>query len=99
MAGFEGVDDVPGDWTNDGLFNCDNCPHEFPSAISHIVSYNSWCPYCCIPCQKLCDDDSCKICFDKSFESHHRSKYWNSENILKPRQVIKGSESKYFFIG
>jgi len=44
----------------------------------------------------LCDDD-CDICYNKSFQSHEKSKYWSNQNQVKPRNVSKGSDKKYLF--
>jgi hypothetical protein len=47
------------------LFNCDKCNHEFELTPAHIIHDNNWCPYCVN--QKLCENDNCTICFNKSF--------------------------------
>lgn len=52
-------------------FNCDKCPHTFYSSPHRVVS-GHWCKYCAN--QDLCEDDNCKICFNKSFASHPRAK-------------------------
>jgi hypothetical protein len=40
----------------------------------------------------LCDNENCIDCFNKSFASHEKSKYWSKENkLLKPRDVFKGT--------
>jgi very-short-patch-repair endonuclease len=86
-------------------FNCDKCSHDFESTLSHISKKKnpSWCPYCCIPCQKICENDECKECFEKSFASHPKAKYWNlTKNLTKngtiiPRNIIKGTHKKYWF--
>ena len=78
------------------LFNCDKCNHEFESALNHITSSNNtWCPFC--GGQKLCSCIDCKICFEKSFISHERSKYWSVQNKETPREVFKCSDKKYLF--
>lgn len=74
---------------------CDKCPHYFQQCLSNVVYYDSWCPYCAN--QKLCEDDDCIVCFNKSFASHWRAKYWLSKNKLTPRQVFKNSNFKYWF--
>ncbi len=78
------------------IFNC-NCGHEFDILLCSLSSDNRWCPYCCNPSQKLCNDINCKSCFEKSFDSHERSKYWSKKNELNPRNVFKGSGIKYIF--
>ncbi|SIP85904.1 Restriction endonuclease [Pacmanvirus A23] len=78
-------------------FNCDNCNHEFESKPNNIVSKGDWCPYCCVPSKKICHDEDCINCFNKSFASCDKSKYWSNTNILPPRHVFKSSDSKYRF--
>jgi very-short-patch-repair endonuclease len=84
-------------------FNC-ICGHEFKKKIEHITENNSWCPYCCNTTQKLCDNKECKKCYENSFASHEKSKYWSDKNvdengnIINPRQVVKGSGNKYCFM-
>jgi len=83
-------------------FNC-ICGHHFKKKIEHITENNSWCPYCCITTQKLCDNKECKKCYENSFASHEKSKYWSEKNvdkngnIINPRHVVKGSGNKYYF--
>ena len=77
------------------LFNCDICNHEFEIKISNIASKNNWCNYCSN--KYLCNNKDCKICFEKSFASHEKSKYWSIKNVENPRQVFKGSQYKYLF--
>lgn len=77
-------------------FNC-SCGHIFISSPNIINTLNRWCPYCCNPQQKLCNNNECKKCFEKSFASHEKSKYWSDKNELKPREVFKFSEKKYWF--
>ncbi len=79
---------------NKYLFNCNKCSHEFYSALSYITNGGTWCPYCSN--KKLCNDD-CEICFNKSFVSSDKAKYWSSKNKKKPREVFKSSHKKYLF--
>ena len=81
--------------SNKHLFNCFVCFHEYPAAVSNVVGCESGCPYC--NSKLLCDDDACKFCFEKSFASHYRAKYWSPKNKLKPRQVLKKSGEEYIF--
>ena len=47
---------------------------------------------------KLCENDNCKKCYDISFASHRKSTYWSAKNKNNaPRQVLKGSDKKYWF--
>jgi very-short-patch-repair endonuclease len=77
------------------LFNCYECGHEHKKNPNAITTNNQWCPYCAS--RKLCDNDNCKICFDKSVASHEKSKNWSNDNKLKPRDVFKGSNCYYLF--
>ena len=82
-------------------FKCHDCPHSFESSISNIVGNNqSWCPYCCEPQQKLCDNDNCEDCFNASFASHEKAKCWHptKNGNIKPRNIMKGTPKKYWFI-
>ncbi len=78
------------------IFNC-ICGHEFDILLNSLSSDGHWCPYCSNPPQKLCDDENCQSCFEKSFASHEKSKFWSIKNELKPRNVFKGSRYKYIF--
>ena len=75
-------------------FDCE-CGHQFESSLLNINQGNSWCPYCCFPSQKLCTNN-CLSCYNKSFDSHEKAKYWSEENDLNPRQVFKGADRKKY---
>ena len=77
-------------------FTC-KCGHEFKSCLDNITRYNSWCPYCCNPSKKLCENEECQTCFEKSFASHEKSKYWSKKNETNPRNAFKSSHTKYCF--
>ncbi len=76
-------------------FNCD-CGHEFESALNNIKK-GQWCPFCSNPPRKLCDNDQCKICFNNSFLSNPKSKFWSKKNKLTPREVFNNNISKFKF--
>jgi len=79
-------------------FDCDcDCGHEFEMILRNINMRNSWCPYCVKPVKKLCDDLNCNQCFEKSFASHEKAKYWSSINVLKPRQFAIKTHKKCWF--
>jgi very-short-patch-repair endonuclease len=79
-------------------FDCDTCGHQFESCLDSITGMKSWCPYCANPPQKICENKDCQTCFDKSFASHDKSKYWSDKNVhINPRQVFKSSHNKYWF--
>jgi very-short-patch-repair endonuclease len=83
--------------TNKYLFNCNKCNHEFLRPLNNIDDDKEHCSYCCIPSRLLCNDNDCKFCFEKSFASHEKNKYWSNKNELKPRNVLKFSNNKYYF--
>ena len=87
-------------------FNCDVCDHSFLSQLTYITSKKpTWCPYCAL--QKLCDDEKCDLCFNRSLASvelktkkgNLKIELWNYEkhNGIKPRDIFKGSRSEFFF--
>lgn len=78
------------------IFNCDKCKHEFINNPSH-VSNGRWCPYCCIPQKQLCGDVNCTDCFEKSFASHEKAKYWSLKNEQNPEFVLKKGDKKIWF--
>jgi len=81
---------------NKYIFECNICNHLFDNVLSEITR-GYWCPYCCNPPKKLCDDEGCKKCFDKSFASSDKSKFWCIDNNISPRNVFKSSNKKFMF--
>jgi very-short-patch-repair endonuclease len=79
-------------------FICNTCPHPNLISIAH-VSDGRWCPYCSIPTKKMCDNDNCNHCFERSFASHEKSKFWHpTKNGEKtPRKTFKKSNQKFWF--
>ncbi len=78
------------------LFDCDKCNHEF-ERCSRGIDRNLQCPYCSYIAKKLCDDNECITCYERSFASHEFSKKWSYRNVANPRQVFKCSDIKYWF--
>jgi hypothetical protein len=76
-------------------FLCGECCHSFDIS-PHEISKTRWCPYCAH--SKLCIED-CKLCYDKSFESEEKAKYWDLDrNELLPKEVFKCTNKKYWFL-
>ena len=77
-------------------FNCDKCLHDFESVLSSIAGGN-WCGFCSH--SRLCNNEKCIMCFENSFASHEKVKYWNYElnSAIKPREVFKSNNKKYYF--
>jgi len=78
------------------LFDCE-CGHQFEAPISAITCKTTWCPYCCKPPKRFCENDECIQCFNKKFASHPKAKYWSTKNKLKPNQVFKNTATKFWF--
>ena len=78
-------------------FDCDKCNHEFNCSLNNITGHSKWCGYCTN--KKLCEKEDCQTCFNKSFASHGKAKYWSDKNgDIKPRHIFKGSgNTKYWF--
>lgn len=84
-------------WSKDKYyFDCSKCNHTYKLSISVATKkVNKGCSYCYG--SSLCDDNSCDVCFKKSFASHPKSKYWSKKNKLFPRNVHTSSNKKYYF--
>ena len=80
-------------------FDCDKCPHSFGATLDNVNGKDRWCPYCATSNGKLCEDDDCNMCYEKSFASHPKSKFWkqSKNGDLTPRQLKLGSEKKFWF--
>lgn len=80
-------------------FDCPKCNHLFKAVPNHLASKGSWCPYCAVPSRQLCNDISCTFCFERSFASHEKSKYWSTRNgHITPRKIFKlSSMVDYWF--
>lgn len=74
-------------------FDC-YCGYTFDSDPHHILE-GKWCPFC--SSKLLCNDMNCVQCYEKSFASHERAKYWDQSNGIHPRFVFKSSGIKYSF--
>lgn len=77
-------------------FDCPDCKHELYIRLDNITYGDRFCKYCAN--KALCDDLNCKFCDDKSFNTHKLVSTWSPQNKVKPRFVLKSSQSKYYFI-
>lgn len=75
-------------------FDCDTCGHCFDAPLSKI-SIGQWCPFC--GSIRLCNDDNCVACYNKSFASCDKSKYWSKKNKVTQRQIFLRTAKKYLF--
>jgi very-short-patch-repair endonuclease len=82
---------------NKYIFKCDTCNHEIELPLN-AINAGIWCLYCCHPPQKLCENNDCSHCFEKSFDSHPKALYWSDKNKLTARQVFKSSDTKKYIL-
>lgn len=78
-------------------FDCE-CGHMFITSPNNISSICAWCPFCSYPPKELCANLNCIQCYEKSFASHEKSKYWSLRNKISPRFIFKFTTNKYLFI-
>lgn len=77
-------------------FECGICNHPFQALLSNVSKRVRSCAFCAG--KKLCDDQECKKCFDKSFAAHKHSGQWlNDKNKKTPREVSMGSGKEFWF--
>lgn len=76
-------------------FECHKCGHDFEMVLHAISIQRQGCPFCVG--QKRCLEDSCEMCFKRSFASHDFSKFWSKENTKTPREVAIRSSKKCLF--
>jgi hypothetical protein len=81
------------------FFKCPDCCHMFSATLQNIFQ-DSFCSYCAN--HKLCNDESCEVCLLKSFAGYSdklKIGAWDLErNIIRPREVFKFSNTKYWFM-
>ena len=87
--------DIPYGYYKKFWFDCDKCSHDFETNINSVANLGTWCPYC--GGKKICDNNNCNECFEKSFASHEKSKYWSKNNNKNPRTIFKSTAEKFLF--
>ena len=75
-------------------FDCNVCTHEFEKSLNNITT-GYWCPYC--GKKILCKNTECRVCFNNSFASSDKAKFWSSRNELTARNVFKSGGKKFWF--
>ncbi len=75
--------------------NCIECGHLKSTSPNKYYNRDGCCPYCAN--KKLCEDDTCIDCFNKSFASHPRIDCFSKKNNINPRLLFKGSETNCIF--
>jgi hypothetical protein len=78
------------------LFDCHQCGHEFLAMLTNLYK-GCWCPYCSDPPQKLCENEGCTDCFNKSFASFPKAKFWSSKNKVNARSIFLMANAKHWF--
>ncbi len=76
------------------IFDCEECGHELEMILKNVVS-GQWCKYC--NGNGLCQSESCKFCYNRSFASHPMAIAWSLKNTIKPRDILKGSDKRFWF--
>lgn len=77
-------------------FDCPTCEHSF-EAMAYNIAAGKGCPFCSLPCKKLCTDQQCQFCFAKSFAAHSRAADWSEENSREPRDVMRCCNDAFKF--
>lgn len=81
-------------------FKCIVCKHVYDKSLTAHTNMKSGCPFCSSGNGRLCDDDNCDHCFNRSFASHPDVDMFNTErNEISPREVFLSSgKRKYWFV-
>lgn len=77
------------------IFNCLTCRHEYETTPNHYFTRNGSCAYC--DNKKLCENEECDDCYNKSFASHKHAVCWSVKNDCEPRDIFKGSNKRCYF--
>ncbi len=81
-------------------FVCNMCGHDYTQKLNNITNNGQGCPYCSKTFKKICFEEDCKKCYNASFASHKKAKYWSFKNKVPPRHVLKAtSRAHYWFDG
>lgn len=77
---------------------CITCENEYKTSAV-LISSGRGCP-CCETQRKICERESCQICFKKSIAFHfpERTRDWSRNNAVPPSKVTKCSPSRYLFV-
>jgi very-short-patch-repair endonuclease len=77
------------------ILDCDICDHSFETTGNYLMRGSS-CPFC--SSKKLCNENDCSFCFNKSFASTivGNESFWSDKNKLTARQVFKNSMKEIY---
>src|SRR5579872_2508383 len=76
------------------IFDCPECLHSSVKSPNQVV-YCDGCVFCAG--QRLCSNEDCDECYNKSFAISDMAKYWSDKNKLTPRDVSITSSKKCRF--
>lgn len=77
-------------------FHCEECNHDFIKILNNIGA-RGWCKYCTHNWEH-CGNEECKYCYNKSFKSHEKAKFWHlTKNKISALFVAKSSGKKRWF--
>lgn len=80
------------------IFYCKQCDHEYKLIPGLMIQKPiDWCYYCGKWSDKICSHNDCKFCYNKTFASHERSKYWSKKNLVKPANTYKFTNAEFIF--
>ena len=77
------------------IFDCIVCHHRHTTTPNGYCERTGSCVYCAN--QRLCENEECESCFQKSFASHPKVLCWNPTNPMTPRSVFQGSNQEARF--
>lgn len=77
------------------IFDCIVCHHRHTTTPNGYCERTGSCVYCAN--QRLCENEECASCFQKSFASHPKVLCWNPTNPMTPRSVFQGSNQEACF--
>lgn len=79
------------------FFLCQICEHIFGSRLTDVTNKNQWCPFCAG--KRFCGEETCIMCFDRSFSSIEKDWGYPKDYILEvnPLTISKHSHKKCSF--
>lgn len=75
-------------------FRCAECKHIFEASLNGVTRKNGprWCGYC--GGKRLCSNDECEWCYDRSFASSNFSHQWSLKNKIEEKEKINFSHNE-----
>lgn len=79
------------------FFNCDKCPHSYEMRLNNFSCSGQRCPFCTKSGGRVCGDEDCAYCFEKSFASHPDVSWYSEDNEKLPHEICKFSSDACIF--